>query len=199
MVHNYKDEQDTHCTCNLTLRRVHATIVVVGKQWVLHIVCVCVALGIQGAMRLRNIIVCGLPRSIIVSTLSQKGTIFGKKGTEHKVRVFISFTNFFWNIPHVKCLLFLSDFNETWIFWTVFRKHVNIRFQENPSRASRVVPCGKTDGRTDVTKIIGVFAILRTRLKTIEMNFCRLGGEVSSVRRVTQVEREKFPSPLKHV
>jgi len=27
---------------------------------------------------------------------------------------------------HVKYPLFLSDFNQTWIFWTQFRKHSSI-------------------------------------------------------------------------
>ena len=28
----------------------------------------------------------------------------------------------------------------------------NIKFHENPAIGSQVVPCGRTDGRTDVTK-----------------------------------------------
>ena len=63
--------QDTQCTHNVTLRRVYETIVVVEKQYVLHIgVCGCgcgvracacsrVALLIQHAKCMRHI-VCGL-------------------------------------------------------------------------------------------------------------------------------------------
>jgi len=42
---------------------------------------------------------------------------------------------------HVKYPLFLSDFNETWIF----EKYSNIKFHENPFRGSRVSICGRTD------------------------------------------------------
>jgi len=31
----------------------------------------------------------------------------------------------------------------------IFEKYSNINFYENPSSGSRVVPCGRTDGRTD--------------------------------------------------
>jgi hypothetical protein len=34
----------------------------------------------------------------------------------------------------------------------IFEKSSNIKFHENPSSDSRVVPCGRTDGRTDITK-----------------------------------------------
>ena len=58
---------------------------------------------------------------------------------------------------HVKCPL-LSDFNETGVFSTDFRKkYSNIKFHESPCSGSRV-PCGRTDGRTDrwtdMTKLI---------------------------------------------
>ena len=36
----------------------------------------------------------------------------------------------------------------------IFEKYSNIKFNENPSSGSRVVPCGQTDKRIDVTKII---------------------------------------------
>jgi hypothetical protein len=43
----------------------------------------------------------------------------------------------------------------------IFEKSPNIKFQENPSSGSRVVPCGQTDGRTDrwtdMTKLIVAF------------------------------------------
>jgi len=35
----------------------------------------------------------------------------------------------------------------------IFKKYSNIKFQENPSSGSRVVPCGQTAGHTDMTKL----------------------------------------------
>jgi len=43
--------------------------------------------------------------------------------------------------------LFLSDFNETWIFSTHFRKNTQISL--NPSSRRRVFLCRQTDGWTD--------------------------------------------------
>jgi len=49
----------------------------------------------------------------------------------------------------------LSDSKETCIFSTyIFFKYSNIKFNENPSSDGRVVPCGRTDGQTDITKLI---------------------------------------------
>jgi hypothetical protein len=58
--------------------------------------------------------------------------------------------------------LFLSDFNETWVFWTDFRKkYSNTKFHENLSSGSRVVPCGRTEKwtgwQTGMTKLIVAF------------------------------------------
>jgi len=36
----------------------------------------------------------------------------------------------------------------------IFEKYSNIKFHEYPCSGSRVVPCGETDGRTDMTKLI---------------------------------------------
>ena len=58
---------------------------------------------------------------------------------------------------HVKYTLFLSDLNETWISQQMFEKASNIKFQENPSSDSRVVQCGQTDRRADMTKLRVVF------------------------------------------
>jgi len=41
----------------------------------------------------------------------------------------------------------------------IFEKYSNIKYHENPSSGSRVVPCGRTDGWTDMTKLIGTFRI----------------------------------------
>jgi len=79
---------------------------------------------------------------------------------------------------NVKYWLFLSDFNETLIFSTDFRKNLNIKYNQNPSSESQVVTWGQTDiererwtgGRTerqtDLTEPTVVFAILRRRLRS---------------------------------
>jgi hypothetical protein len=72
---------------SVILRRDLPTIVVVDKQEVLHTVSVCVDLGIQLAMRMRLIVICGLTRSTIFSHIPLNGKIFEKKITEHNARV----------------------------------------------------------------------------------------------------------------
>jgi hypothetical protein len=52
--------------------------------------CVCVgSLGFQHAMRVRHIVVCGLPRFTTFSAFAHKRHDFRKKVTEHKMCVLI--------------------------------------------------------------------------------------------------------------
>jgi hypothetical protein len=46
--------------------------------------------------------------------------------------------------------IFLSDFHKARIFSTNFEEILRFKFHENPSRESRFVSCGRTDGRTDI-------------------------------------------------
>jgi hypothetical protein len=64
-----------------------------------------------------------------------------------------------YSVLYVKYTAFLSDFNETWISLTFSKNTQILNFMkiQNPSIGSRVVPCGQTDGRTDVTKSIVLF------------------------------------------
>ena len=40
----------------------------------------------------------------------------------------------------------------------IFEKYPYIKLHENPSIGSRLVPCGRTDGQTDMTKITFAFS-----------------------------------------
>jgi hypothetical protein len=93
---------------NVTFRHVCAAIVVVvvvvvvvEKQWVLHNLSVCtLALGIQHAMHMRHIVICGLPCSAILFHFSHKGHDFRKKKLLNTKCVLISFTTYVLNISH---------------------------------------------------------------------------------------------------
>ena len=118
------------------------------------------------------------------------GAILEKEVPGCQMCFFIVFTSFVCNISHwrriegefaimyigahVKYRLFLSVFNETWIFWTDFRKSppkykISWKtFQWEWSCSTR--KDRQTDGQTDMMQLIAAFEILRTRLKRRNVN-----------------------------
>jgi hypothetical protein len=119
-----------------------------------------VALGIQHAMRMRRIVICGLSGSTIFVHITQTARFFGKKRLLNIKRMFLfsqqllSETFFIlrrtWRdvITNVKYALFLSDSNETCIFSKDCRKIITYQISGNSSSGSRVVPYRRTDGQT---------------------------------------------------
>ena len=129
--------------------------------------CVFVALGIQHAMRMPQIVICGLSVSTVIFY------IISLTARLKKMYVLIFSSTFDCNISHskkkwarydknihiglhVKCPLFLSDFNETWILSTDFRKILKYQIswksvQWEPSCSMR------TDRQTDMTNLIAAF------------------------------------------
>jgi hypothetical protein len=120
---------------------------------------------------MRHIVICGLTARQYFSTLSHKRHGFRKKVTEDKMCILMLSTGFVRSISHSKkklarydrsCILvyvkypiFLSDFNENWIFSTDFRKKLWKFVHWKPSFS--VWTEERTDGEIDMTKLIIAF------------------------------------------
>jgi hypothetical protein len=110
------------------------------------------------------------------STLSHKKHDFPpppppqKKNIEPKMCVLIFLHKSVWNVSHYKNNWARYDHKCAKVFmwctrctstilmklessWQIFQKYLTIKFYENPSSGSRVVPCGRTDRQTDMTKL----------------------------------------------
>ena len=56
-------------------------------------------------------------------------------------------------------------------FGQFFDKNSNVKFYDNPSRGSRICPCGRTDEWTEMTKLRCQFCLIIQRPYTITLNF----------------------------
>ena len=110
----------------------------------------------------------------IFSYILINGTICGKYINERKMCTLIFATIFLWNISKSKKYSATYCHKCTHVFMQStryschiltnvefsqrgFEKHTNIIFHENPSSGSRVLPCGRSDWQTDMTKIMVAF------------------------------------------
>ena len=141
----------------------------------------CIALVIQHAMRLLRTVICGLHRcTIFFSHYLINDTIFEKEkflctkwlcwfSLQSLSGTFLIFRrterdmikSVYWS--HVKYPLFLSDFNETWIFLTDFRKI--LRYQISWKSVQWDPSCSNADRRTDMKKLIVTFHIRKRLIK----------------------------------
>jgi hypothetical protein len=63
--------------------------------------------------------------------------------------------------------IFLLGFSRIEFSWEIFVKVSNIKFRENPASGSHTVTGGHIDGRTDMTKLIGLFVTMQTSLRFV--------------------------------
>jgi len=123
-----------------------------------HSECVIAALRIQSAMCMRHIVVCDLPGSTILPTLSHKRQNFREK--------IMNMKRVFWFPLHLFSETFLILRTERDViknlYWSsvlmklpfsryILKKYLNTKFHEKPSFSMR------TDERTGVTKLIAAF------------------------------------------
>jgi hypothetical protein len=127
-------------------------------------VCVFVTLGIQHAMRIHLSVICGLPLSTIFFLIISLKVRFSKKKLLIEKYVFIIYTILSKTFLilrinerdiikmyiglHVKCPLFLSGFNGSWIFSTSVRKI--LKYQISLKSVQWESSCSmRTDVQTD--------------------------------------------------
>jgi hypothetical protein len=157
------------------------------------------AVGIQHAMRMRHVVICGLPGCIVYFNFISLRALFKKKNW-YIMCILIFSTTFVWNFSDYKKNWALSDHECIFVFlWSshcscqiliklkfsgqIFEKYTNIKFHENLSSESRVVSCGLTDGgtyraqtdrQTGMTKLIVPFRNFAKALKNMchYITFC---------------------------
>jgi hypothetical protein len=136
--------------------------------------CVFIALVLQHAMRMRHTVIRGLSGSTIFFHIISSTARFSKKkkkllNVKHVLRFSLQLLSATFLIPrefseilsqicvclHVKNTLLLSDFNETLIISTDFRK--NVKIQNFVKVPSVVAESFHADGQRDTTKLIVAF------------------------------------------
>jgi hypothetical protein len=148
--------------------------------------CVSVALCIQYAKSMRLILLSfvACPPVPCFYTLAHKRHDFREQCYWTQNTCFGFHHTFVWQISHSKkkkaryyhkytysyvfMQSFLSDFSQTWIFSSNFKKNSNIKFHENPSSGNRVGSCGKMDGwkdRETWCSWLSLFVIFRKQIK----------------------------------
>jgi hypothetical protein len=160
-----------HVCINVTMRRVLATIVAVeSRKYYVFGVCVCsVSYPPCNAhapyCHLWPVRLCLIfPHYLINGTIFEKESYWTQRVFWFSLQLLSGaflilrrlerdmIKNVYW--PTCKVPFFLPNFNETRIFSTEFQKNSNIKFHENLSIKSRVIPCGQTDIQTDMAKLI---------------------------------------------
>ena len=177
MRHSGKSKYDNTGNVSVSVTHSHVRIksFFVGKQWVLHILCVRVYFIIQHAMLMRRFMlssVAYLSLPYFFSHYAIRHDFWKKKACEHKTWVWIFSINLskiflilrriqrdiFINVHKSSwnCMLSYLDFSDNWTFSTYFEKYSNIQFNKNPSIGNWGVPGGRTEietvTQTDVTK-----------------------------------------------
>jgi len=113
---NVTRQTGRQCTYNVILRRISFNHCCSRKQWVLHNLIVCISSLRYPACK-AHAPYCHLwpaPLYNIFPHYLKQGTIFEKKITEHKMRVLIFSTKFFWNNSHSKKKWAKCDKNVYW-------------------------------------------------------------------------------------
>ena len=138
------------------------------NKYYIFCVCICIALGIQHAIHVRHIVICGLSGWTDFSTLSHKKIIQLKMCFHFPLQI-LSETFFLlrrternvWKMCislHVKCPFFFSDCNETLIFSTDFPKIFSYQIPRKSVQWPQMFHAERqTDRQTDMTKIIVAF------------------------------------------
>ena len=64
----------------------------------------------------------------------------------------------------------------------VFKKYSNIRFHKSPSIGNQAVPCGQTDGRTNMKKLIVAFRkfAIASKDASLRLTHCSTGMDIET-------------------
>jgi hypothetical protein len=153
------------CTYKVTLRRVCTTIDAMENHEVFHIVIEFVALGVQHAMRMCRIAICGPSGSTnFFFTLSNKRYDSKKKVNEHKMCVLTFSKTFVRNISQNSARHYHNVYSSSCKISIILFRFKNLFFstdsrKKNPNMKTLSVGAElfRANGQTDMTKLIGSF------------------------------------------